>query len=303
MDNSWLFTLMSNSVFVLFIQLTVILIMFTVALRMPLTLKSPLFRAGLLARSLLSVIVLVPLALLVLILILEPLGVTMPTILALIVLAAAPGAPLLTVRVLKAGGDFQYAVALQVVVSLLATITVPLTLLLFAQLLPVIPEDAVQPVHVLKIVVIIQLIPIILGMVIRAIRASFADWLVKWVAKVSKVMMLALLLVVIVAGFPSLFSEGILSLIAVILFVIACLVIGHLFGGPGIQFKSTLAIGTLARNIGLALLIIGINKAVAELLPPIIAFLIVGFLLGLAYSALIKKRIAQAGGSDEAAEK
>jgi len=39
------------------------------------------------------------------------------------------------------------------------------------------------------------------------------------------------------------------------------------------------------------------------LLPPIIAFLLVGFLVGLAYSALMKKRIAQADGSGEATAK
>lgn len=296
MDNSLLFAVFSNSSFITFIQLTVFLLMLTVALRLPLTLQSPLFQASLLGRTLLSVNVLVPIAVLVPILLLGSLGVPIPTRTALIVLAASPGAPLLTIRAMKAGGRFLYAADLQVVVALLATITTPLILWLFARLLPGIPEKAMQPFQVLKIVIFVQIVPIFLGMAIRGIRASFADWLVKWVAMVSRVMFLGLVLVLLVIGFPSLFSMGVAGAIAIALFALACLAIGHFLGGPGLQFKSTLAIGSLARNLGLALLIARLNQAIVDLLPSLVAFAIVGALMGIAYSKWMTKRIAQSEG-------
>ena len=293
MDNSWLFALMGNPVFIKIVQLTVILLMFTIALRLPLTLKQPLFEPALLIRTLLSVNILVPVALFLLLLILKPLQIPLPFQIALIVLAASPGAPLLTTRALKAGGHFHYAADLQVAVSLLATITTPVILILFSFLNPEIPKDAVSPLHVLKIVAIVQLIPILLGMGIRAINAAFADKLVKWIAVFVKIMFLGLILILLITGFPTLFSGGFAGIIAVLLFSAACLAIGHLLGGPVLQYKSTLAIGCLARNIGLALLILKLNKAVMELLPPVIAFLLIGAVMGLVYSAFMKKKIAK----------
>lgn len=297
MDNSWLFATFGNPLFIQFIQLTVFLLMLTVALRLPLTLQTPLSDPRLLGRTLLAVNVLAPVALLVLLLILGPLGAPMPVQVALIILAASPGAPLLTIRALKAGGDFVYAADLQVAVALLGTITAPLTLSLFARLLPSIPPEAVQPIAVLKIVLFVQVAPILLGLAIRAIRADFADGLVKYVAIVSRVFFVGLLVVVLVIGLPSLLSAGIWGAIATLLFSLACLAIGHFLGGPGLQFKSTLAIGSLARNIGLALLIAKLNEAMADLLPAIIAFLLIGAIVGVVYSKWMTKRIDQESGT------
>jgi BASS family bile acid:Na+ symporter len=293
MDTSWLFEAFRNFYFIKLIQITVFLLMFTVALRLPLTLQSPLLKPSLLGRTLLSVNVLVPVALLVILLVLGPIEIPVNTQIALIILAAAPGAPLLTVRAMKAGGDFLYAADLQVAVSLMATLTAPLTLWLFARLLPSIPAEAVQPLAVLKIVVLVQLLPIALGMAVRAFRAEWADWLVGYVANVSRVLFLGLLIVLLIIGAPTLVGGGIGGAVAILLFSLACLGIGHLLGGPGLRFRSTLAIGSLARNIGLALLIARVNNAVVDLLPTIIAFLLIGAITGIVYSKGMTKYIAQ----------
>ncbi len=44
MDNSWLFAVFGNPLFIKFIQITVFLLMLTVALRLPLTRQSPLLQ-------------------------------------------------------------------------------------------------------------------------------------------------------------------------------------------------------------------------------------------------------------------
>ncbi len=201
---------------------------------------------------------------------------------------------------MKAGGNFLYAAdLLQVVVALLGTVTAPLILWLFGQVLSEIPATAVPSMAVLKIFLFVQLLPIALGMTVRAIRAEFADWLVQRIAMLSRVLLLVLLLVVVVVGLPTLLTLGITGVIAALLFALACTAIGHFLGGPGLEYQSTLAIGCLARNIGLALLIAGLNKdtvdnGMVDLLPAIIAFLIIGAVTGIVYSKWMTKRIAQA---------
>lgn len=192
-----------------------------------------------------------------------------------------------------AGGHTLYANDLQVGVSLLAVVTTPLILWAFSTLFPESPAEVIRPRQIIQLLLLVQIFPILLGMGIRALRASLADLLAKWVTLASTLFLVVLLVCILVVGSPSLLGLSIPSILAIALFVIACLAIGHTLGGPELDYKSTLAIGCLARNLGLALLIAKLNDAVAELLPVLISFMLMGLILGLPYSLFMKKRIAK----------
>ncbi len=79
-------------------------------------------------RSQLAISLLVPVVTIVLLWLLHPPN---AMIVGLAILAASPGAPLLTKRVQMAGGNFNYGASLQVTLSLSAVLITPITLGLF----------------------------------------------------------------------------------------------------------------------------------------------------------------------------
>ena len=88
-------------------------------------------RPVLLAKSIIAMYVAVPL---VAVLMARALDLPRSTELALVVLAVCAGAPLLPKKLIKAGGDPAYVFSLIVTTSLLAIVTVPVSLHLLAQL-------------------------------------------------------------------------------------------------------------------------------------------------------------------------
>jgi BASS family bile acid:Na+ symporter len=120
-------------------------------------------RPALLLRSLLAVIVLIPLVV-GLLLWLFDLPLAVATGLAL--LAAAPGAPLTTKRAQMAGGDPTYTASLQLTLALLAVVITPLTLAIFYALF----ELATERVTAFKValqVAEVTFLPVIIGLLIQ----------------------------------------------------------------------------------------------------------------------------------------
>ncbi len=154
------------------IALTIFTIMLTMGAKIPLTdLVSVKNHPKFLAKSLLSVLVLFPL---IVFLILLVFSLNKATAIALIILAASPGAPLLTKRAMMAGGRVNFSASLQVILSLLAVIFTPSILFIFAQLIP----DNQGTIHFLlvaKQITIVQFLPLSIGLVIREVSADLAE--------------------------------------------------------------------------------------------------------------------------------
>ncbi len=153
------------------IALTIFTIMLTMGAKIPLTdLVSVKNHPKFLAKSLLSVLVLFPL---IVFLILLVFSLNQATAIALMLLAASPGAPLLTKRAMMAGGRVNFSASLQVILSLLAVIFTPSSLFIFAQLIP----DNQGTIHFLlvaKQITIVQFLPLSIGLIIREVSADLA---------------------------------------------------------------------------------------------------------------------------------
>jgi BASS family bile acid:Na+ symporter len=120
---------MDNPILLKFVTVTIFSLMLAIGLNRSFQQLTSLFRKPeLLLRSLLAVIVLVPLVvgLLLWVLDLSPAVAT-----GLAVLAAAPGAPLTTKRTEMAGGEPTYSASLQLTLALLAVVVTPLILAIF----------------------------------------------------------------------------------------------------------------------------------------------------------------------------
>jgi len=159
-----------------FTSVTVFTLMLTIGVGQTFEQLTSLWRQrGVLLRSLLSVLVLVPAVVIVLLLVfdLPPAVVT-----GLAVLAAAPGAPLTTKRSQMAGADLTYVSPLQLTLALLAVVVTPLILAIFYPLFELTIER-VTPFEVASQVVRVTFLPVVIGLLLQ----RFAPKLVAVIGK------------------------------------------------------------------------------------------------------------------------
>ncbi|MFO0165663.1 MAG: sodium dependent transporter, partial [Microcystis sp.] len=67
--------------------------------------------------------------------------------------------------------------------------------------------------------------------------------------------------------------------------------IGHALGGPDDDQRSILAISSVARNVGLAFFIAILNDVQQQVIPTLLAYLILGAVLGVLYSIGRKRKL------------
>jgi hypothetical protein len=108
--------------------------------------------------------------------------------------------------------------------------------------------------------------------------------------KISGAIMGLCALAALLAGFHLVFEVGLPSMIAFAFFTAAAILDGHLFGGPDVSNRTSLAIACSSRHIGLALLIAA-NAPEKHALELVIAYLLASSVVSIAYIWWIKKRL------------
>ncbi|MGA7355682.1 MAG: bile acid:sodium symporter [Candidatus Cybelea sp.] len=169
-----------------------------------------------------------------------------------LLMAIAPGVPLVLASVRKRGGSLGFAVALELLLPLLSIITVPLTAAL------VLPAAAGEiPVgQFVKTLVLFQLVPLLAGLVV-GYRAPTVS---QKVARPLQLVFFIAAIALIVLVFPKLVESvtkvyGSNGMLAMLCLVLLSLAVGWTFGGPTRENRRVLAIGSTLRNIGLCALI------------------------------------------------
>ena len=235
-------------------------------------------KPDLLKRSLLAIDVLVPVvAFLAVILFRVSPGIGI----AILLMAASPGAPLTVRKVLKKGGDLTYGASLQLTVVLLSVITTPLTLGILFACAPF--EVQVSFVAIAQQVIMAQIIPIGIGILIREKKPAIADKISKPLIKIGELSLLAVTILILVKTFKFVLQINFPSLVAIVMVVAASLAIGHFLGGPESQQRHTLALVCTSRNVGLAFLIASLNFPVEDILPNLIPYVLIGAIVEVVY--------------------
>ncbi len=249
-------------------------------------------RPQLLLRSLLAVIVLVPLVVGLLLWVLD----LSPAIAAgLAVLAAAPGAPLTTKRTEMAGGEPTYSTSLQLTLALLAVVITPLLLAIFNALFELADLD-LTPFDVARQVARVTFLPVIIGLLIQRFAPKVAELMgkpLRMLANVLFIMFFVVLIILLVLA-PDLrlmLNLGSLSTAAIIIMLGSSLAIGHLLGGPSREQRSVLAIASIARNVGLAMFIADLSDYGQNFIPTLFTYMILGAFVAVPYSVWSKRRI------------
>jgi BASS family bile acid:Na+ symporter len=262
------------------IQVSIGLIVFGIALRARFgDLAYLLERPGLLARSLLAVFVVMPVLAVVL-----AVGFDLNPVVevALIALALAPVPPILPKKELTAGGEPSYAIGLLVIAALVAIVFVPPAVALLGRIFG-------RPVHqdagvVAKIVALSIIVPLLAGLMVGRLAPSFAGKAARPLSIIATVLLVVAALPILISEWPSVMAlVGNFSIVAIALFSLVGLGVGHALGGPHPDDRTVLALSTTMRHPGIALAITAEMPDKKALLAAVLLVVIVGTVVSGAY--------------------
>jgi predicted Na+-dependent transporter len=228
----------------------------------------------------------VPLAAVLLLLLPPTMALSQPARFSIALMAICPSAPLLLRKAGKQGGDRTLAALLQVAAALAAILTIPLLAGVFTGIFGV-EGWQVQSHHVAAQVALTQLLPLLLGLLVRRFAPRWASRLETPLDRLSNGLLLLLVLVVLWKTGPLLVTYVGANLMA--LPVMAALVLISLALGYGLTNRDpclgvTLALVTSMRNPGLALLLAGIYAPeVPAVKLGILVYLLITILLSIPF--------------------
>src|SRR3954453_5640276 len=243
---------------------------------------APLRNGRLVALSLVANFVLTPLAAIVLA---KVLGLDEPLRIGLLLCSVAGGAPFLLKLTDLAKGDMPFAVAMMIVLMLVTVGYMPVVLPL------VLDGISVDPLKIARSLVLMMLIPLAVGLVIRAWLPGLAAWLTTVVTPLSSISMILVVVLTSVGHINSLLSVlGTFGILAAFLFSLACVGIGWALGGPAADTRSVLALGTAQRNTAAAMVVAGQNFDDPTVIVMITVVMIVAFVALLPVSRVFARR-------------
>jgi len=251
-------------------------------------------RPVLLSRAILSVMILPPILAGLLVWLLP---VTPPVKAGIMLMAVAPVPPLVPGQELGVGGRKSYAYGVYVAMALLTIVSVPLVFDITARLFG--RDDTVSIVAAARTVLTGVIIPLAIGLVIRALAPAFAARVAPWLYKLSLLLVVLAFLPILIQIWPTimgLIGDG--TLLAMALVVAACLLVGHLLGGPDRIDRSTLAIASSVRHPGIAMALAGASFGKPEVTAAVLLFMLVGLAVGTIYKTWFKRTMPE----DAAAE-
>ena len=190
----------------------------------------------------------------------------------MMVMAIAPGAPVALRRSLGAGGHRSFAPALQIALAISAIVSMPLWIVGLNQYYA--GDAMIDPREIARQVFVAQLLPLGLGMALRRWGPSLAMRIEPRLNRIGAALLLLLLVLALVDIWQTVIGAGVRVGAAVVLATLLALAAGHLLGGPGPATRTSTAISSAARNAGLALLVVALNKAAPAIVATVLAYFV-----------------------------
>lgn len=172
----------------------------------------------------------------------------------LILVSTAAGAPFLPRLAQIAKGNLAFSVGLMVLLMVVTIAYMPFVLPWLIQGVSVDPWSIARP------LIILMLIPLAIGLLIRARYGHIAKSLQSYMTQVSTLALILIIASGLLANMKAVLGVfvggGILSLL---LFLALAFIIGYMLGGKDDAIRSVLALGTAQRNLSAALVIATAN--------------------------------------------
>jgi len=210
---------------------------------------------------------------------------------AMLLMAIAAVAPLLPRKLLKIGVAAGFAESLAAATMLLAIPLVPVTATALGMMFGrnvVVPPSAVAATLAKTF-----LVPLLLGMALKAALGSRAVRLGELAAMAGTALLTLVVLLLVIAQRDTVFPLGWRSLPVLIVYASASLLIGHVIGGPDPGERTALAVAAVTRHPGLAILIASTSAPQAAFVPAIIVVVVCSALVAIPYTFWRKRVLAK----------
>ncbi|MDX1437426.1 MAG: bile acid:sodium symporter [Anaerolineales bacterium] len=202
----------------------------------------------------------------------------------LILVATAAGAPFLPKLAQVARGNIPFSVGLMVLLMVVTIIYLPLVL-------PLLLGDVeVNPLDIAQSLVVMMLVPLGIGLFIKARYDETAQSLNPIFAMASNIAIIGLIVLGLVLNFDSMVAlVGSLGLLAALIFVAVALVIGYFLGGSEAGTRSVMGLGTGQRNLSAALVVAAQNFD-ADVITYVLVVGVLGFVVLMPAAGELGKR-------------
>lgn len=201
----------------------------------------------------------------------------------IMLMAIAPGAPIALRRSLDAGGHASYAPALQIALTAIAAVSMPLSIAALNEFYG--GRATIAPQEVARQVFLAQLLPLGLGMLARSLFPEPAVRIRHRLHRAAGAMLIALLALVLIDIWEVVIGAAPRVMLAIVAVTILALAVGHSMGGPEPATRTATAISAATRNPALALLVATLNNAPPPVIATILAYLLIAAATVLPYAA------------------
>ena len=244
--------------------------------------SEPLGNVRLVALALLANFVVMPLGALALAKVLlldEPFGI------GLLLLGCAAGAPFLPKLAELAKGNLAFAVGAMVLLMVVTVAYLPIVLPLL------LPGVTVHPWNIARSLLLLMLLPLVLGLVLRARSNDLAERVKPVLDWISNISLILLVLLITAANIDKVLQVfGTRGILAGLLFIALGFGTGWLLGGPNADTKRVMALGTGQRNIAAALVVASQSLSDANVVVMVIVVAIIGLIILMPLSRALANR-------------
>ncbi len=212
----------------------------------------------------------------------------------IVLMAISPGAPVALRRSLHAGGHRSFAPALQILLALLAVVSMPLSIAAFDEYYG--GTATIDPRHLARQVFFAQLLPLGLGMLARRLWPAAVSRSERRLRRAGAALLVALIALVLVDNWRMVVDAGPRVALAIVVVTLLATAVGHALGGPEPATRTATAISSAARNPGLALLVATLNGAAPAVSATVLAYLLIAALTLTPYIGWRRRSAAFAAG-------
>ena len=250
-------------------------------------------RPGLAFRSLLAILVLVPIWTLLFEKLVHPTG-NIAAGLWVAILAVGIGPAAAMKRMDEPSPRTRYAFELNLLVVAASIVFIPMAVAVVARLYG--RSLALAPGDVAKVVLVRALIPMALGALVARVFPGFAARSHRYLALVVNLVLAVVMIFALLAIWRDLLSVGARGWLAATTVAMGAMIIGHLLGGPDDDTRGVLAAASTLRFPALAFMLAKLTPQPQQVLPEVLAYVIASLVLMGLYGLFFKTSPARAPG-------
>lgn len=212
---------------------------------------------------------------------------------AIVAIALSPVPQLLPRTEISSGGRASYAYGLAFALALVSPVLVPALVLFVGDVMG--RPFAVSPGVVLGVLLPTVLAPLAAGVLVRRLSSSFADRIREPLMRLANVVLSVALVVLLVLVLPAAFGVTTLAtLVAMAVFIVVGLAVGHLMAGPDPDDSVVLAIACANRNPGIAIAVATANFPAEEFGATVVLYAVLVAVVTKPYVRWQQRRLAAA---------